>query len=85
MLASHGFFELRTKKEKELLDYLEGNSSFGSVKNIDGLITAYLNEDLKAEVLNKILFEKGIILSHLSKRRESLEEQFLALTNNSSN
>ncbi len=85
MLASHGFFELRTKKEKELLDYLEGNSSFGSVKNIDGLITAYLNEDLQAEELNKILFEKGIILSHLSKRRESLEEQFLALTNNSSN
>ena len=85
MLASHGFFELRTKKEKELLDYLEGNSSFGSVKNNDGLITAYLNEDLQAEELNKILFEKGIILSHLSKRRESLEEQFLALTNNSSN
>jgi ABC-2 type transport system ATP-binding protein len=26
--------------------------------------------------------EKGIILSHLVKRKESLEEQFLALTNN---
>ena len=85
MLASHGFFELRTKKEKELLNYLEGNSSFGSVKNSGGLITAFLNEDLQAEELNKILFEKGIILSHLSKRRESLEEQFLTLTNNTSN
>lgn len=85
MLASHGFFELRTKNEKELLQYLESNTSFGLIKNNDGLITAFLNEEILADTLNKILFEKGIILSHLSKRRESLEEQFLTLTNNESN
>tara|TARA_R110000868_G_scaffold14075_1_gene65653 strand:+ start:7889 stop:8791 length:903 start_codon:yes stop_codon:yes gene_type:complete len=85
MLASYGFFELKTKNEKELIAYLEGNASFGVVKNTDGLITAFLKEDVAAEELNKVLYEKGIILSHLLKRRESLEEQFLTLTNNTSN
>lgn len=82
MLASHGFFELRTSQEQNLITYLEGDTRFGTIKNEDGLITAFLNEDLKAEELNKSLFEKGIIVSHLSKRRESLEEQFLTLTKN---
>jgi ABC-2 type transport system ATP-binding protein len=30
---------------------------------------------------NKLCFENGIVLSHLNKRKESLEEQFLQLTN----
>ncbi|ADV47669.1 ATP-binding cassette domain-containing protein [Cellulophaga sp. E16_2] len=82
MLASHGFFELRTSQEQNLITFLESDVRFGTIKNEEGLITAYLKEDLLAEELNKSLFEKGIILSHLSKRRESLEEQFLTLTKN---
>lgn len=85
MLASHGFFELRSSNEKDLMHYLESNKSFGTITNTDGLIKVILKEDLKAEDLNKILFEKGVLLSHLIKRRESLEEQFLTLTNNTSN
>lgn len=82
MLASHGFFELRAKKEKELLNFLNDHKSFSEVKINDGLITAILKEEINPEELNKLLFEKGIILSHLLKRRESLEEQFLTLTKN---
>ncbi|WP_047415913.1 ABC transporter ATP-binding protein [Cellulophaga sp. Hel_I_12] len=85
MLASHGFFELRAKKEKELLDFLKENKSFSEVKIHDGLITAILKEEINPEELNKLLFDKGIILSHLSKRRASLEEQFLSLTKNTRN
>jgi len=85
MLASHGFFELRAKKEKELLDFLKENKSFSEVKIHDGLITAILKEEINPEELNKLLFDKGIILSHLSKRRASLEDQFLSLTKNTIN
>lgn len=85
MLASHGFFELRSKNEKELLNYLESNASFGTIKNVDGTITASLKEDLDADELNKVLFEKGIVLSLLLKKKESLEEQFLTLTKNATN
>ncbi|MEH6408227.1 MAG: ABC transporter ATP-binding protein, partial [Leeuwenhoekiella sp.] len=80
--ASHGFFELKTSQETELIDFIEKNPDFISVKADNGLITGFLNNPLSAEDLNRQLFAKGIILSHLVKRKESLEEQFLQLTNN---
>ena len=82
MLASHGFFELRTKQMDKLKTLLEKNASFGKIDTENGTLTAYLKEEMNAEELNKVLFEKGIVLSHLVKRRESLEEQFLELTKN---
>lgn len=82
MLASHGFFELRAVEMEKLKGILDTNKSFGKIEAESGIITAYLKEDMDAEALNKILFEKGIVLSHLVKRRESLEEQFLELTKN---
>lgn len=85
MLATHGFFELKTTQSEELKTYLQGNASFGEIKTEDGLITAFLKEDISAEGFNKSLFEQGIVLSHLVKRKESLEEQFLTLTKNQSN
>ena len=85
MMASHGFFELRSNQKDKLITFLEGNASFGKVKSENGLITAFLKEGMDSEELNKNLFEKGIVLTHLVKRKESLEEKFLTLTNNQSN
>ena len=85
MLASHGFFELKTDKTAELKQFLEANTDFDSFKEEAGVITGYPNKELSAEALNKMLFDKGIVLSHLVKRKESLEEQFLELTKNQSN
>lgn len=85
MLASHGFFELRTENTELMTLHLEKNASFGEVKVDNGLVTAFLKEEMDAEELNKILFTQGIILSHLVKRKESLEEQFLTLTKNQTN
>jgi len=85
MLATHGFFELKTAQQENLFNYLNAHSSFGEIKEENGVITAFLKEEMSAEVLNKTLFEKGIFLSHLVKRKESLEEQFLTLTKNQAN
>ncbi|MEZ4795886.1 MAG: ATP-binding cassette domain-containing protein [Flavobacteriaceae bacterium] len=82
MISSHGFFELKTDKKDELLSILEKDDSFGKIKVADGLITAFLNDPMEAATFNKLMFEKGITLSHLVKRKESLEEQFLQLTDN---
>ncbi|HET8803026.1 MAG TPA: ABC transporter ATP-binding protein, partial [Aequorivita sp.] len=57
-----------------------GNPAFGTVKREGDFIVAYLNNPMDATEVNKLLFEKGITLSHLVKRKESLEEQFLQLT-----
>ena len=83
MLASHGFFELRTADMKGLKDVLSKHASFGNIVGGNGTLTAYLKEEMDADELNKMLFKEGIVLSHLVKRRESLEEQFLTLTKNS--
>jgi ABC-2 type transport system ATP-binding protein len=80
MISSYGFFELKTDKKEELLSILEKDETFGTIKEADGLITAFLNNPMEAATFNKMMFERGITLSHLVKRKESLEEQFLQLT-----
>lgn len=82
MVKSHGFFELKAKDTAGLLDWLQSQDRFTAVKQENGLITANLTGDLDAQSLNSELFEKGIVLSHLVKRKESLESQFLTLTEN---
>lgn len=82
MINSHGFFELKTEKQSELISILEGHKLFDKIKTEDDLITAFLTEPMAAAEFNKLMFDKGIILSHLVKRKESLEEQFLQLTDN---
>ena len=85
MMASHGFFELKSSDNAKLLAFLENNNSFGKIKNENGLITAFLKEEMNSEVLNRSLMDQGIVLSHLVQRKESLEEQFLTLTENAAN
>src|SRR5690606_31795784 len=82
MISSHGFFELKCNQTENLVKVLEDHPAFGSIKVKDQLVTAFLNEPLKSDTLNALLFDKGIVLTHLVQRKESLEEQFLTLTNN---
>ncbi|SFS49947.1 ABC-2 type transport system ATP-binding protein [Zhouia amylolytica] len=84
MIASHGFFELKTEDNKKLSTFLKNHPSIKDVIAKNGTITAFLNEPMDAATFNEYLFKEGFVLSHLVKRKESLEEQFLALTNNES-
>ncbi|WP_298546657.1 ABC transporter ATP-binding protein [uncultured Aquimarina sp.] len=82
MNASHGFFELKSNQNSVLKKWLSDQSTFGNIKEEEDKLIAFLNRELDAESLNKQLHEAGITLTHLVKRKESLEEQFLQLTNN---
>lgn len=82
MNASHGFFELNSNQNSVLKKWLTDQNIFGNIKEEDNKLIAFLNSELDAESLNKQLYEAGITLTHLVKRKESLEEQFLQLTNN---
>ena len=82
MSASHGLFELNTNEPKnKLISILNNNSHIGSVKEEGDYIIAYLTEEMEASEINNYLFKNGITVSHLVKRKPSLEEQFLDLTN----
>lgn len=82
MTASHGFFELKTSQLDTLMAYLKDNDQFSTVKLENGLITAFLSQPMEPATFNQLMFEQNIVLSHLIWRKESLEEQFLSLTNN---
>ncbi len=83
MIASYGLFELKvdgeTSKLVELLSNFEG---IGTVKIEDDKIIATLSKAINATEINNYLFKNGVVLSHLVKRKPSLEQQFLTLTNN---
>ena len=82
MTVSIGFFELKVESnEEKLIATLKGHPAIGKInKNQETIITT-LNREISSTELNEFLFKKGIILSHLVKRKPSLEEQFLDLTN----
>jgi len=82
MNASHGFVILQSGDNEKLHATLEAMQTFSHIKREGDTLIAYLNEPMDAATLNRELFEKGIVLSRLEKRKESLEEQFLQLTNN---
>jgi len=83
MTASKGFFELSADSEKsKLYKLLEEHVKIGTVKEEGPLIIAYLREEMKASEMNAYLFDNGISVAHLVKRKPSLEQQFLELTNN---
>ncbi|MCH2194848.1 ATP-binding cassette domain-containing protein [Kordia sp.] len=85
MVASQGFFEVKADKEAELIAFLEKHEAFGTVTKEGEIIKAFLTKPLNAADFNKAMFDQGIVLSHLVNRKESLEEQFLMLTENQSN
>jgi len=83
MTASHGLFELKVEENLEkLLELLSTFDGIVSTKIDEDLIIATLNKPVSASEINSYLFNNGIFLSHLVKRKPSLEQQFLTLTNN---
>jgi len=82
MSANEGFFEISSNDNTLLKSALENHSAIDRITEEEGKILVYLKSDLAASELNQFLFSKNIVLSHLVKRKTSLEAQFLALTKN---
>ncbi|RLD84868.1 MAG: ABC transporter ATP-binding protein [Bacteroidetes bacterium] len=83
MSASFGLIELSTTSLKnELFSVLKNYDGIESVKEENELIYLKLDKDISSAELNNFLMKKNIILSHLVKRKPTLEQKFLNLTNN---
>ena len=82
MTSSHGLFELKVGDKKEkLMELLTSHDGVNTVKEDNDLIIATLNKPVMASELNSYMFKNDVILTHLVKRKPSLEQQFLTLTN----
>ena len=82
MSANEGFFELQADDIEHLIAVLKTHPAVENIKKEEEKVLVYLKEELEAKDLNRFLFEKNISVSHLVKRKNSLEEQFLELTEN---
>lgn len=82
MTNSKGYFELKADNNDLLFKILEELNLFSDLKQNGEIIIANINEDLSASELNRKVSEKGIYLSHLAKKKQSLEAQFLELVKN---
>ena len=83
MTASNGLFELKVEtNEEQLIELLQTHESISGVNKEDEVLIATLNKEMSASDMNTFLFNNGVTLSHLVKRKPSLEQQFLKLTNN---
>jgi ABC-2 type transport system ATP-binding protein len=82
MSANEGFFEVEADDIINLMSVLQTHPATKNIVQEQGKVLVYLKENLEAKDLNRFLFENNIVLNHLVKRKNSLEEQFLELTQN---
>ncbi len=82
MLSSEGFFELQADDMDLLESILKNHPSVDKIVTEEGKLLVYLNNFLEPKDLNTYLFQNNVVLNHLVKRKNSLEEQFLQLTSN---
>ena len=82
MIENNSFFELKSNDMLRLKTVLDEQSFVENTIEEDGKLLVYLKQDIAAQDLNSYLFEQNIVLEHLVKRKNSLEEQFLELTKN---
>ncbi|GLB53575.1 ABC transporter ATP-binding protein [Neptunitalea chrysea] len=85
MVASYGYFEINAEDQSKLTSLLNNHEAFGNISHTkSGVLNVILTQDINAEDVNKYLFENGVIVNHLVKKKESLEEKFLQLTSQQS-
>jgi ABC-2 type transport system ATP-binding protein len=84
MTSNNGYFELKADNNTLLINALDELQWFTSVNQDGDLIKAQIRDDasISASALNQKLMEKGVFLSHLTKKKLSLESQFLELVKN---
>lgn len=80
MSSKEGFFELEANDNNALIQILKKHAAVSHCAIEEGKVLVYLKEELESDDLNKHLFDNQIVLRQLIKRKQSLEEQFLQLT-----
>lgn len=82
MSADKDYYEIAAKDIEKLEELLQSTSFVKSYnKDNKAIITVHLNEELPAEEINEYFFKKDIVLTHLVRKKVSLEHQFLKLLN----
>ncbi|MCA0933823.1 ATP-binding cassette domain-containing protein [Lutimonas saemankumensis] len=83
MTSSYGVIELGCYgSEKAIVKILKDYDGIESISEEGGKIFLKLNKEISGGEINQYLMKNKIVLSHLVKRKPTLEQQFLTITNN---
>ncbi|WP_291119655.1 ABC transporter ATP-binding protein [Empedobacter sp. UBA7248] len=79
MNSSFGSIEVAAQNMESLEYTLKTFSFVSKVTKENNKLFAVLSEEKDPAEINKMLYEQGIVVNHLVKRKESLEQQFFQL------
>lgn len=82
MNATHGTLHLDANDRATLKDFIASQPYLGTLLEVVDGFEVVLNQSIDMAQFNEAAFKSGICLSRLSHKKQSLEDQFIALTNN---
>lgn len=85
MNSSFGSIEVSATNLEVLENILKTLPFITTIKKDNNKLIGVLSEEKDPAEVNKILFEQGVVVNHLVKRKESLEQQFFQLIQNQNN
>ena len=71
--------ELGSADIDAMLTAIKGHPNYKNHEKTDGKLMVYFTGEPQPTAINQFLYEKGIVLSHLSDRKRTLEQHFLEL------
>jgi len=80
ILTNDVILELRSDDINMLASLLNNVDWVRNVEIVNGTIQAQMDESHSLAELNRLIFDNKVTLTHLVGRRQSLEEEFLAIT-----
>lgn len=83
MRSQNSYFEIGADNLMDLENILKSNFSVSKIEPKESHLNIYFSEDQNPTLINKLLFESGISINHLLKKKQSLEQIFLNITQNS--
>jgi ABC-2 type transport system ATP-binding protein len=72
--------DIKSEDIPALITFLSNIPQINNMERNEGMLTLYVDQSLDAATLNKMAFDKGIVLTHLVVKPKSLETEFLQIT-----
>ena len=80
LLSPFGILEIGSHDLNELSSYFVEFPAFGKYKQVGNAFEIELKEAIDPAAVNAFFMKKGVVLTHLLKRNQKLEQQFIDLT-----
>ncbi|MDT8347747.1 MAG: ABC transporter ATP-binding protein, partial [Flavobacteriaceae bacterium] len=77
-----GYVEIGYHDLDQLSTTAEKLGLFSKTEAVNGILKAYATSELDTSAINRAFTEQGIYLNHILYKKASLEENFLAITQN---